>query len=395
MKKFKIFLFFFFLVNCSNAFAEELIPIDAVLVLDVSRSMRTADPENVSRDAMNLFVDMLEEGRDRVGIVAYAGEVTRSVGITNVHSGLREIVLSLELASWTDHGVGLREAIEILAHDFCETRQGVVVFLTDGNMNVNPNGSRTNELAQEDVYAAIFAAREMNVPIHVIGLNFDGNLATDYLRLIARETGGLFFEVADAEEIPAIVQAFFHEMISAPQIFHEEIAPREIIFEEFILMPREPLEIIIHDNILYEESAAGINTFAAAAGSVLLLGAVAIFAAKKPKRVFTGILSLEIIDPKKPAQKPRRKNLIEFGSRVSLSTLLHSENPAFRHIIFTPSPTAPSHLPQLKISCKKNPPLQLYKDFLSQDISHDITINSGTEFTIETAEEQIRVRYFL
>ncbi|MCL1877247.1 MAG: VWA domain-containing protein, partial [Defluviitaleaceae bacterium] len=221
---------------------DDLIPIDAVLVLDVSRSMRTADPDRVSRDAMNLFIRMLTEERDRVGVVAYAGNVERSLGIHEINSPddrefLREFIDGLEYASWTDHGVGLREAIEILSAsenelhesvdtinttDATEARQGIIIFLTDGNMNVSPHIERTNELAQDDVNYAIYAARARNIPIHAIGLNFDGNLDMVAVETVARETGGLAFETADAADIYAIVRAFFNAMIAAPQIETEE-----------------------------------------------------------------------------------------------------------------------------------------------------------------------------
>jgi Mg-chelatase subunit ChlD len=86
MKKF----FFFILIlqfTYLTTYAEELLPIDAVLVLDVSRSMATADPDRISRDAMHLFIEKLSEERDRVGIVAYAGNVERSIELQDTRHG--------------------------------------------------------------------------------------------------------------------------------------------------------------------------------------------------------------------------------------------------------------------------------------------------------------------
>ncbi|MCL2216175.1 MAG: VWA domain-containing protein, partial [Defluviitaleaceae bacterium] len=179
-----------------------LVPIDAVLVLDVSRSMRTADPQRISRDAMNLFIEMLSEGRDRVGVVAYAGQVERSRAMTTIRGqdcrdSFGSFINELNYASWTDHGLGLMEAVRIMydGHSgYDKSRQPAIILLTDGNLNVNPASPRSNAIAQQDVETAISIAQEMGSPIYTIGLNFDGRLDIAYISKIAEATGGLVFE---------------------------------------------------------------------------------------------------------------------------------------------------------------------------------------------------------
>lgn len=376
--------------------ADDLLPIDAVLVLDVSRSMRTADPERVSRDAMNLFIEMLSEERDRVGVVAYAGRVERSVGLLEINSPddreyLRRFINGLEYASWTDHGVGLVEGVRILTERETESddRQGIIIFLTDGNMNVNPWGERTNYDAREDVYAAVAAASAERIPIHAIGLNFDGNLDMRYVETVARETGGLAFETTDAADIYAIIRAFFNEMIAPPEAeIEEEPEPDEIIFYEAEPEPEPEPESPPPPQEEPPEEPAQNRALGAAitAGSVIFIGGAAFFLAKKPKRVFTGRLQIET------ARKSDAQNLIEYGSRVSLGPLLGSESRELHAVIFTPSPTAPSHLPQLHIKCR-NPHVKFTKDFLPQDISRGIALTIGTEAAIETETEEIRIKY--
>ncbi|MCL1843345.1 MAG: VWA domain-containing protein [Defluviitaleaceae bacterium] len=397
-----------------SVYSAELLPIDAVLVLDVSRSMRTADPYRISRDAMNLFVDKLTEGRDRVGIVAYAGNVEASLGLVDVHkeNNLHEFIAGLEYASWTDHGVGLLEAVRILSEDFQgDSRQGVIVFLTDGNMNVNPWGTRTNEMAQEDVYAAISQAREKNVPIHTIGLNFDGNLAVDYINNIADATLGLSFETADAENLPEIINAFFHAMTLAPQVrIEEEIFNEEILEEEIFEEPYEvpaileepeeihaaPPEILQPPEEFNEVSSENSVIVAIIIGALsVAIGILLLAKLFAPKRVFTGKLVLEVVDAEtRISNPPLFRNLIEHGRRVTLARLLGNteKNSALNSVIFTPCPAAPSHLPQLLIKCK-NPGLKFAKDFVVQDVSRGLSINIGTEMTVETENKQIRLQY--
>ncbi|MCL2386320.1 MAG: VWA domain-containing protein [Defluviitaleaceae bacterium] len=404
----------------ATAETENLIPIDAVLVLDVSLSMRTADPNRISRDAMNLFIDMLTEGRDRVGIVSYAGRVERSLDLTEIHSQedrdmLYEFIHRLEYASWTDHGVGLVEAMRILQDGEDETapRQGIIIFLTDGNMNVNPATVRTNLSAQQEVYDVIDTARELQIPIHTIGLNVDGNLALAYINHIAEATYGLSFETAHAEDIPPIIEAFFHAMITAPQLRiegneipsanDETLSPSEIEAEAALQAKIDALNLheISAEKIANHSEVSTIsrNTIIAiaATGAVVLLLILVLANRSKRKRVFTGKLSIEVIDGNSRSISPITRNLIEHGRHTNLTRLIGKEvNPAFNTVTFTPSPTAPSHLPQLFIKCK-NPHVKFTKDFMAQNITKGISVGIGAEMTIQldTEDMQVRLRYIM
>jgi hypothetical protein len=107
---------------------------------------------------------------------------------------------------------------------------------------------------------------------------------------------------------------------------------------------------------------------------------------KRPRRVFTGKLQIEM------KNALTHKNLIEYGSRVSLGTLLNRENRALHDVIFTPLRNAPSHLPQLHIACK-NPHVKFTKDFLPCDISRGISLSIGSEAAIETDLESVKIKY--
>jgi hypothetical protein len=350
-----------------------VIPIDAVLVIDVSRSMRTADPDEISRRAMNFFTEKLTENRDRVGVVAYAGKIESSLDLHKINSEnlekIKHFIDELNYASWTDHGFGLLEAMNFFA-DTDETRQGIIIFLTDGNMNVNPAGERTNEIAQNDVNAAILSAREKNIPIHTIGLNFDGNLASEYIENISRATRGLFFETACALDIPQIIDAFFCELIAAPVLEIPETEPETQISKTKSFPAREKKEISVPPRNFSSETVAGIFLF-------LAILTLLILKFQSPRRVFTG--KLEIIEKNKKTVL----NLIEYGSRAKI----------LDEIILTPSPTAPSYLPQLRIKTK-NPKIKFKKDFIDVD-SNEISLGAGTECIVEIDGKQIILRYVM
>ena len=403
MQKFvKIFVSLLLILSpafTTNA-AEELVPIDAVLVLDVSLSMRTADPNRIANDAMNMFIDMLEPGRDRVGVVAYAGHVSYSRGLILLCEEetprLQDAIYHLEYASWTDHPLGLLEALHILYEGNAEDpeRQQMIIFLTDGNLNVNPRGARTTAQTVYDKAVVINLAQERGIPIYSIGLNFDGLLDRKYTEIVAYETGGLAFETANAEDLPNIIDAIFTVMVTT--ILYEEPPPEDEIIEEPEPVPT-PLPLTEPPTYIpYEPSEDSGKIWLFAIAIILAAAFILFITTRKSARVFTGRLTIEIIRPGSNHTHPLQyRNLIEYGSRTNLQRLLDKKTDAvFDKVIITPSPTAPSHLPQLLIKCKSSR-VKVSKNFMEQDAAKGIVISPGTEINIapEGGDMQIRLRY--
>ena len=381
----------------------DLLPIDAVLVLDVSLSMITADPNRLANEAMNMFIDMLEKERDRVGVVAYAGHITYSRELTLLNednlSYLQNSISLLEYASWTDHPLGLLEAIRIMYDGHTKDRQPIIIFLTDGNFNISPHGARTVAQADYDKILAISLAQEHGFPIYSIGLNFDGALDRRYIDIVADATGGLSFETAHAEDLPEILNAIFYLMIHAPLPLEElqeepEYAPTQASYDVYQIpyTPEEP-PYIPQEPPYYENSSP---MWIAAFISIVALVVLAFVLIRRAKRVFTGHLVINVTDTDSRKANPTQyRNLIEYGSRVTLQTLIGRDtSPELSSVILTPSPHAPSHLPQLMIKCR-NPQIKFMKNFMEQRASDGIGISAGTEIIIlpECDKKQIRIIY--
>jgi len=348
--------------------------------------MITADPNRIANQAMNMFIEMLEKGRDRVGVVAYAGTITVSRELSILCEEeinyLHNLITNLEYASWTDHPLGLLEAIHILNEGTTEGRQPIIIFLTDGNLN--PSGVyRTIADAEYDKMQVISLAQIYEIPIHTIGLNYDSRLDHRYIDIVAAQTGGISFETTTAEELPDILREIFSLMVymyalpeyptkaesepTQPALAEAEYTPIEILEE---IQRRRPWMYVII--------------------SAILLAFMLFALIKRTKRVFTG--RLEITLKPYPIQ---RYNLIEYGHYVTLQTLIKKEiSPVLSKIIITPSLHAPSHLPQLLIKCK-NPTVKFTKDFIEQDATKGLTINANTEISILVEDEQIHIKYLI
>jgi len=400
-----IFLVITFFSTITFTFADELLPIDAVLVLDVSRSMITADPNRIANEAMNMFIEKLELGRDQVGLVVYAGRVTYSremvVLCEETLACLQDTIYNLEYASWTDHSLGLLEAIRIMYNGHTENRQPVIIFLTDGNLNVNPYGARTTSQSEYDKAVAIDLAQQNNFPIYSIGLNFDGRLDRRYIEIVANETGGIAFETAHAEDLPDILDTIFSIMVTIPPPVEEPpYEPYEIlpVLPEVIETTYEEPPYIqqeLAEKPIEHEEYNRLWPLTIALAVILTLLAFVIF--RKPKRVFTGRLIIEVVDTvTRKTNPPIHRNLIEYGSKTTLQKLLGREiNPMFNSVTLLPSPNAPSHLPQLMIKCRRK--IKFTKDFMEQDAYAGLTMNAGTEVNVSLESEpiEINLRYIV
>ena len=210
-------------------------PVDAVLILDVSHSMRHADPNRLAQEAMNLFIDMLGPYGGTVGVVSYAGHVVESLPLTAIggQAGkdyIKNFINRQYYASWTDHSLGLVEAMRLMREGHNPEHRPIIILLTDGNKNLNPWGARTPEDAEYDLAQVLSEAAERSFPIHTIGLNYDGTLDQDYIDYIAAATGALSFETSSADNLLDIISAIIAEEMALHMVeIAEMLADGELL----------------------------------------------------------------------------------------------------------------------------------------------------------------------
>lgn len=200
---------------------------DAVFVLDTSFSMSTSDKERISAEVIQLFMDMSEASRTRVGFVAYndaivASQPLTSIAVVEKKKALKQKINGLRRSGYTDMGLGLLKGAEVLAagsSDSTSQDQGrlpFLILLSDGETSFGANsGGRTKKGSDQDVSSAIAKANKNGFPIYTIGLNHDGTVNQSELEQIASQTGGASFMTSSADDLPEIFnQIFASEMRS-------------------------------------------------------------------------------------------------------------------------------------------------------------------------------------
>src|SRR6201991_469713 len=191
--------------------------IDIILCLDVSGSMLAQDflPNRIeaSKQMAADFVEM--RPTDRIGVVIFSGESFTLVPLTTDKAVLKTQIFNIQrglLEDGTAIGDGLGISVDRLKDS--KTKSKVIILLTDGE----DQGGRIDPLAGKEL------AKAYGVRVYTIGVGSEGyapvpvpdgsggtttrqqkvNIDEKLLRMIAEETGGLYFRARDNESLKRI-----------------------------------------------------------------------------------------------------------------------------------------------------------------------------------------------
>ena len=167
---------------------DEPIPADVLFVLDSSGSMAWNDPRGYRKVAAHRFVDALVPG-DRAGVVDFDSRAVLLQGLTEDMVAVKAAINRIDASGGTDIGAGVSIANQEFIARSAPQRIKLQILLTDGV------GAYSDTLTRQ--------ARDHGIVIYTVGLGYD--LDEPLLRRIARDTGGQYFHVAAAEDLPDVI----------------------------------------------------------------------------------------------------------------------------------------------------------------------------------------------
>jgi Ca-activated chloride channel family protein len=208
------------------------------------------------------FVDM--RPTDRIGVVIFSGESFTLVPLTTDKAVLKSQIFNIQrglLEDGTAIGDGLGVSVDRLKN--VKTKSKVIILLTDGE----DQGGRIDPLAGKEL------AKSYGIRVYTIGVGSEGyapvpvpddaggtttrqqkvNIDEKLLRMIATETGGLYFRARDNESLKRIyteidkleksrievtslkryTERFFPFALLAAGLLLLEIALRYTLFKKF------------------------------------------------------------------------------------------------------------------------------------------------------------------
>ena len=191
--------------------------MNLVIVLDQTASLQQSDPNRLSQEAAKLFVDLMVQNGNKIGLVQYTDKVTARLDIADINgqggkNKLKSYIdgLGVPKGQGTDISTGLKEGVAMLV-GLQRVENPVIVLLTDGKNDLN--GSDRTQIAQRDLEQDLDTAKNKGILIYTIGLNADGSVDKEMLLHIAKETGGKSYIVDRANDLPDIISNVYTDAL--------------------------------------------------------------------------------------------------------------------------------------------------------------------------------------
>jgi hypothetical protein len=178
-------------------------PVDVVLVLDNSGSMRKTDPQGLMRKAVGQFAAQLT-GSARLAIIRFDDEVEPLLGLTDasgqsfatqVGNAVQRVDYSGQL---TDIPAGMERALYELRERGRADARKTIVFFTDGIVDV---GSPAKNLERARWLREQLAQDAKQGGISVFGVAFTEAADFELIQSVAQVTGGEYYRVLAASDI--------------------------------------------------------------------------------------------------------------------------------------------------------------------------------------------------
>ena len=212
-----------------EADAEQAGKVDAVIVLDASRSMQRTDPNRLRDQSAKLFLRFLGTG-DRAAILSFDKEVKTIVPLGDVTPAslpnLDKAIEGLENeGGFTDLEAAIEQAMQILVAQGRSDAAKTVILLSDGQMDPHPSKGTPAEAIQRVKVTDLPQYHDKN--IHLYTLAFSTESDKKLLAEFAQLGGGQSWYAVDATTIHKKFSELFLTL-KRPQVVPLEGAGFEI-----------------------------------------------------------------------------------------------------------------------------------------------------------------------
>lgn len=203
--------------------------LDAVLVLDSSRSMQRTDPGRLRDQGAKLLVRFLSEG-DRIAILHFDEKTTVVLPMTEIGADTLaqtdSVITSIPTeGNFTDLWSPIHSAFELLKKEGRPAADKAVVLLSDGKMDPHPNVGDKEALLERLLETDLPAFKKNGIGLYTLSLSDEAD--KELLRTMAQKTGGLHWYAPDVNTVHKIFSDLFLTL-KQPQVVALEGAGFEI-----------------------------------------------------------------------------------------------------------------------------------------------------------------------
>lgn len=202
-------------------------PYDVRIIVDISGSMKETDPNNLRIPAVNLLLELMPENA-QAGIWTFGRYVNNLVPVATVDDAWRK---EAKKSAINISSVGLQSNLSGALNDAAwglssdSGYQQSVILLTDGKLDMaksgSPDADQINSTERKKLMTSVLDKyRAAGASIHTLALSdlADRNL----LQEIALETGGLYSEAQNADELMKAFLRAFDQAVPSEQVPMED-----------------------------------------------------------------------------------------------------------------------------------------------------------------------------
>ena len=183
------------------------LPIDIMLVLDNSGSMKKNDPNFLVTEAIKEFISQKNENT-RVGIIIFDGKAQLKISLTVASFANREAILNSikginYTGQYTDFPAAIERAIYELKDNGREDALKSIIFMTDGIVDT---GNVNRDLEKSKWMREDLAADAADNEIKIFGIAFTEAADFQLIQSISQQTKGEYFRALVAEDLQNVFQ---------------------------------------------------------------------------------------------------------------------------------------------------------------------------------------------
>ena len=188
--------------------------MDAVLVIDVSGSMKQSDPDYLCKKAaLNFVEDLSLSPSSRAAVITFSDTLQDVIPLTSLDSFSEENEIVKELnaleytAGDTDIGTALQKAASLLSASD-DNRAKSIYLLTDGEIDL-PAAPDEEAAEKESLTKALMAVEEaktQGIVIHTVALDLTGGMDENLMNYAADSTGGTSSLINSASDLEDVFQ---------------------------------------------------------------------------------------------------------------------------------------------------------------------------------------------
>lgn len=209
-----------FLLACSlllatfcSVSADEKEPLDTVVVMDSSGSMKLTDPKQLRKPAAKLFISLLGS-QDRLSVVSFSSQAWPITYLTQLETE-KQIDQALKATDKISHkGIytnihsALSKGIEFLTESDQLNREPIIILMSDGQMDVGDK-EKSKQLREQIFTDLLPQLVEHNIKVYSIAFTEDSD--QELLQQIADATDGRYALAASDDVLHKVFSKIFEQ----------------------------------------------------------------------------------------------------------------------------------------------------------------------------------------